>query len=608
MGEQNTSRSTLLPELRSNLAIYLHPHDLSQMTLVSKAWHHAYTPFLYSHIPLQNQTQALAFLTPESKAAFLRYRQHIRGFRTRSTRGDVIQQFLSTIVLPNRLRGGGVPEPPEVRLTELYLTGDKFRKNGNDCVLKILEACSSTLRSLQLDVATLASNQHQHLLPLLRIICDSMTRLQHLSLFKYLVVQIQPLVMRYFLETCPTSLVTLTLGYFQFPIQSKDKDEQTKNPAAVRGAKPHPNLKVFSLGAGYSPAFTPLDPEVSSAIFVRFLRSCSSDIKIYGLNLKYSWEFIHPNVTNAVATVTGTRPRYFEVAAVEFSPEEDQAMADEISSLWKANQETPNNNDKPREAWTSIQVKGCPLTSPTTFSAILESCQHGLQNLHIYLGERIANQDIQTILHTGTALRRLEFHHNWPLLDHRVMLQSTWNCTLLTYLNIQITNIPRPDVLFDWKADRILPLSEGAETTTTTSSMQMDESRRIQREVYTRLATLVNLEYLQLGAFCPPHLTVEITIPHNGKTGSFDRGQQLNCLEMSLDSGLDILSGMKSLKMLYVLSMEHQIGIREMKWFERELPNFQSLFGIRAQTRRTCLLYDLEDPGLDKCGVGYDWS
>ncbi|KAF9341449.1 hypothetical protein BGZ91_008061 [Linnemannia elongata] len=557
MGEQNTSRSTLLPELRSNLAIYLHPHDLSQMTLVSKAWHHAYTPFLYSHIPLQNQTQALAFLTPESKAAFLRYRQHIRGFRTRSTRGDVIQQFLNTIVLPNRLRGG-VPEPPEVRLTELYLTGDKFRKNGNDCVIKILEACSSTLRSLQLDVATVASNQHQHLLPLLRIICDSMTRLQHLSLFNYLVVQIQPLVMR--------------------------------------------------LGAGYSPAFTPLDPEVSSAIFVRFLQSCSSDIKIYGLNLKYSWEFIHPNVTNAVATVTGTRPRYFEVAAVEFSPEEDQAMADEISSLWKANQETPNNSDKPREAWTSIQVKGCPLTSPTTFGAILESCQHGLQNLHIYLGERIANQDIQTILHTGTALRRLEFHHNWPLLDHRVMLQSTWNCTLLTYLNIHITNIPRPDVMFDWKADRILPLSERAETTTTTSSMQMDESRRIQREVYTRLATLVNLEYLQLGAFCPPHLTVEITIPHNGKTGSFDRGQQLNCLEMSLDSGLDILSGMKSLKMLYVHSMEHRIGIREMKWFERELPNFQSLFGIRTQTRRTCLLYGLEDPGLDKSGVGYDWS
>ncbi|KAG0081168.1 hypothetical protein BGZ90_009926 [Linnemannia elongata] len=520
------------------------------MTLVSKAWHHAYTPFLYSHIPLQNQTQALAFLTPESKAAFLRYRQHIRGFRTRSTRGDVIQQFLNTIVLPNRLRGG-VPEPPEVRLTELYLTGDKFRKNGNDCVIKILEACSSTLRSLQLDVATVASNQHQHLLPLLRIICDSMTRLQHLSLFNYLVVQIQPLVMRYFLETCPTSLVTLTLGYFQFPIQSKVKDEQTKDPAAVRGAKPHPNLKVFSLGAG---------------------------------------------------------PRYFEVAAVEFSPEEDQAMADEISSLWKANQETPNNSDKPREAWTSIQVKGCPLTSPTTFGAILESCQHGLQNLHIYLGERIANQDIQTILHTGTALRRLEFHHNWPLLDHRVMLQSTWNCTLLTYLNIHITNIPRPDVMFDWKADRILPLSERAETTTTTSSMQMDESRRIQREVYTRLATLVNLEYLQLGAFCPPHLTVEITIPHNGKTGSFDRGQQLNCLEMSLDSGLDILSGMKSLKMLYVHSMEHRIGIREMKWFERELPNFQSLFGIRTQTRRTCLLYGLEDPGLDKSGVGYDWS
>lgn len=493
-----------------------------------------------------------------------------------------------------------------MRLTELYLTGDKFRKNGNDCVLKILEACSTTLRKLQLDVATLASNQHQHLLPLLRIICDSMTQLQHLCLFKKLVVQIQPLVMRYFLETCPSTLVTLNLGWFQFPKQSKEKDEQTKDPAAVRGAKPHPNLKLFSLDAGYSPAFTPVDPEVSSAIFVRFLQSCSSDIKVYGLNLNYSWEFFQPEVTDAVATLTGTRPRYFEVPAVEFSPEEDQAMADELSSLWGTHQETPNNKDKPREVWTSIQMKGCPLSSPITFRAILESCQHGLQNLLIYLGERITNQDLQTILHTGTALRRLSFNHNRPLLDCKVMLQSTWNCTLLTQLNIQITNIPRPDVLYDWKGERILPLPEGIETTTT--SMEMDESHRIQREIYTRLATLVNLEFLQLGAYCPQPHRVEVKIPHNGKTGSFDRGQQLNCLEMSLESGLDILSGMKSLRVLYVQSMEHRIGIRELKWFEREFPNFQSLSGIEPQIRRTCLLYDLEDPGLEGCGVGYEWN
>ncbi|KAF9548786.1 hypothetical protein EC957_005720 [Mortierella hygrophila] len=577
------------------------------MTLVSKAWYHAYTPFLYSLIPLQNLTQDLAFLTPESKAALLLYRQHIRVFRTRSTRGNVIQQFLNTLVLPKHLRGG-VSGPAEMRLTELYLMGDKFRKNGNDCVLKILEACSSTLRKLQLNVETLASNQHQHLLPLLRIISDSMTQLQHLCLFRNLVVQIQPFAMRCFLETCPSSLVTLTLGWFHFPIQCKEKDEQTKDPAAVRGAKPHPNLKVFSLGAGYSSAFTPVDPEVTSAIFVRFLQSCSSDIKTYGINSNHSWEFIQPEVTDAVATLTGTRPRYFQVDAVEFSSEEDQAMADEVSSLWRTYQETPNNNDKPRDIWTSIKMGGCPLSSPITFNAILESCQHGLQNLQIHLGEGIANKDLQTILHTGTALRRLTFKNNWPSLDFRVMLQSTWNCTLLTELNIQITNIPRPDVLFDWKGDRILPFPDRAETTTTSSSsMEMDESRRIQRKIYTRLATLVNLESLQLGG-ARQLPSVKVTIPHNGKTGSFHRSQQLDCLEMSLDSGLDILSGMKSLRKLYVHRMEHRIGIREMKWFEREFPEFQSLFGIEPQTTRTCLLYDLEDPDLNKCGVGYEWS
>ncbi|KAF8943506.1 hypothetical protein BGZ47_005367 [Haplosporangium gracile] len=603
-------RSLLFPELRPYLANYLHPHDLSQMTLVNKAWHHAWTPFLYLHIRLQNHTQALVFLTPETKIALLRYREYIRVFRTRSTHGDVIQRFLNTVVVPKHLRQGLI-ELPEVRLTELYLTGDKFRKNGNDCVLNILRACSPTIRRLQLNIATLASNQHQYLLPLLRIICDSMTQLQHLCLFEKLFVQIQPLVMRYFLETCPSSLVTLTLGWFQFTSQSKDKDEQTKNPAAVRGAKLHQNLKVFRLGAGYSPAFTPIDPEVSSAIFLRFLQSCSSEVKIYGLNLPYSWEFIQPEVTDAVATLTGTRPRYFEVPAAEFDHDQDQAMADEISSLWgNQREDLDNNNSRPREAWTSIQIKGCPLSSPTTFGAVLESCKHGLQNLLIYVGEYITSQDFQTILHTGTALRCFTFYHSRPLLDCRVILRSTWSCTLLTQLDIQITNIPRPDVLFDWKGDRII--LEGENTTAhseITAINSMDKSRRLQREIYTRLASLVNLESLQLGACCPQERRVKITLPHNGKIGFFDRGQQLNCLEMSLDSGLDILSRMKSLRILHVQSMEHRIGIREMKWFEREFPNFQFLFGVEEQTKRTSMLYGLEDPGLDKCkcGVGYQW-
>ena len=87
-------------------------------------------------------------------------------------------------------------------------------------------------------------------------------------------------------------------------------------------------------------------------------------------------------------------------------------------------------------------MRGCPLSSPNPFSAILESCQHRLQNLQIYLEERTANQDLQAILHNGTALRRLAFDHNRPFLDCRAMLQSTWNCILFTQLNIQITNIP----------------------------------------------------------------------------------------------------------------------------------------------------------------------
>ncbi|KAG0288629.1 hypothetical protein BGZ96_007588 [Linnemannia gamsii] len=610
---KHTPSSILLPELRPNLAIYLHPHDLLQMTLVSKLWHSAWTPFLYSHISIQAPAQSLAFLTPATKSALLRYRHHVRAFRTRSTREEIIQLFLNTLVLlPKQLRAMvDLGDLPDMRLTELYLTGEKYQKKGNECILKILEACGPTLRRLRLDVTTIANNQHLYLPPLIRIICNTMTQLQHLCLFESLIVQIPPLDMRIFLETCPSSLVTLTLGWFHFPLQSKEKDEKTKDPSAVVGVKPHPNLKVFSLGAGYSRSFTPIDPEVSSAIFVGFLRSCSPDVKVYGLNLSRSWEFIQPGVTEAIANLTGIKPRYFEVPAVQLSPEVDQSMANEISSLWRNHHQADlGSYSTPREVLRSIQIKGCPLTSPTTFNTIIKSSQHGLQNLTIYHGKRITSQDVQTILHHGTALRFFTFIHSLPLLDCRVMLQSTWSCTLLTQLDIQITGIPRPDVLYNWRGDKILSDKAAAAGITTDSRAicsSIDESRRLQRQIYSRLATLVNLESLQLGYSCPEVRRALVTLP-NGKRGYFDKGQQLNCLEMSLDSGLDILAGMKSMRVIYVHSMEHRIGIPELKWFERELPNFQALSGIGRQTTRTCLLYGLDDPGLEQCGVGYRWS
>ncbi|KAF9132559.1 hypothetical protein BGW39_011824 [Mortierella sp. 14UC] len=362
--------------------------------------------------------------------------------------------------------------------------------------------------------------------------------------------------------------------------------------------KPHPRLKWFSLGAGYDPEYTRLDSEIAAAIFVPFLKGCSPALKVDGVNLSYSWEFFHPAVNDALATLTGTRPRYFEIPSGEYDQQQDEALASTLLNLWVRQRQDLN---PPQEVWTSIQVKGCPTSSPRAFRAIIEACQHGLENLLIYLGQRITSQEIQTILHTSTSLRRLSFFHiPRPLFDYRAMLQSSWNCTrTLTQLDIHITNIPRPDVLFDWRGDKIPP-----ERKTPNHTGAIQESRAFQRDVYTRLASLVNLETLELGTSCPQLSMVEIFFP-DGQKGSFDRNQQLCCLEMTLDSGLEILSTLKNLRILLVESMEHRIGIRELKWFERAWPNLLYLGGIVSQTKRTSILYGLDIPDLETCDLGY---
>lgn len=89
-------------------------------------------------------------------------------------------------------------------------------------------------------------------------------------------------------------------------------------------------------------------------------------------------------------------------------------------------------------------------------------------------------------------------------------LLKAWDCEgSLTTLRVRITGVPRPD----------LPECQVQER-------YLGEGREIQSQVYERLARLTRLESLWLGE--SPYLK-----------------DQFDCLEMSLESGLHKLSGLK---------------------------------------------------------------
>jgi hypothetical protein len=94
----------------------------------------------------------------------------------------------------------------------------------------------------------------------------------------------------------------------------------------------------------------------------------------------------------------------------------------------------------------------------------------------------------------------------------------------------------------------------------------------IQHRVYQRLSTFVNLEVLWLGSnsyFEDPLVPVK-KVPN----------QQYECLEMSLESGLDQLEGLRQLRVLNISLMATRIGQKEAQWMTEHWPRLHEIRGL----------------------------
>ncbi|KAG0288633.1 hypothetical protein BGZ96_007592 [Linnemannia gamsii] len=127
-----------------------------------------------------------------------------------------------------------------------------------------------------------------------------------------------------------------------------------------------------------------------------------------------------------------------------------------------------------------------------------------------------------------------------------------------------------PDPILGHPANRLAPTLLG---------VSMKQSRAIQRKVYAQLGQLHVLRYLDLGANSP-ECDLEVGTDRDGKSVFFDRRMQLSCLEMTLESGLDLLSGLRDLKRLTVANMDHRIGVAEMLWMSKAWPNIYQVKGL----------------------------
>ncbi|KAG0010202.1 hypothetical protein BGZ80_001687 [Entomortierella chlamydospora] len=131
-----------------------------------------------------------------------------------------------------------------------------------------------------------------------------------------------------------------------------------------------------------------------------------------------------------------------------------------------------------------------------------------------------------------------------------------WPCEgTLKILKVWITKIPRPDL---GKQYGVI------------EEKYPGQGRKIQNQVYERLARFTKLEKLWLGSECYNHPGSESYHDSNGL-----EEEQRDCLEMSLESGLHKLGGLKELRELSLSYMNVRVGLKEVKWMVEHWPKLR---------------------------------
>ncbi|KAF9903445.1 hypothetical protein EC991_003818 [Linnemannia zychae] len=145
-----------------------------------------------------------------------------------------------------------------------------------------------------------------------------------------------------------------------------------------------------------------------------------------------------------------------------------------------------------------------------------------------------------------------------PWLDAKTMADSNWICSGLEIFACEIRGIPRPDITRDIC---------GQPARYRVMRGTLVESLALHHQIYAKLGQLVKLRELTLG------LPLD---SENSYLAQRDQAyyRQFDCLAMTLESGLDLLRGLRNLKMVTLFDMEVYVdGYEEQSWLREHWPN-----------------------------------
>jgi len=552
-----------LPELNDVVCLQLTRHDLAQCARVNKKWHAVVLWYLWRDLSCLNNSsdaQRQAFMTLLCED-YLHERQVAgESLQARAPTISTLTKYIPWIQI--------LPDPENLfrslnntrRPWEL-LTGDDEGPTERMLQFHLFDRC----RSAKLSHFCLRYDHHK-LDDLDRAILESvLSRVRHLSVqatYHYEIGELDKL--HYLLDKCSTALEKLTFDidnhYVDNMIRKMIRDKYLKIQGSQGsndgdysdgvGPKEWPSLKELVLGVRYG-----LHPPQPSKFWSWIFKRCGQveHLAVSKMNDQRGSEAV---ITEAALA---HMPNLVHITLGHDLDDDFTFFRDnQVATLLGGS----------RKGWKTVRLQNASSFESLSMevlgkhSTTLEVFRTDVPDMYSRNSSLIRVLKSCPILHTfADSEHKAYFRHPNALIefidqDPETGLLRDWACEpSLKVLKIRIPNIPRPDITGEMGFRNIRETYPG-------------EGRELQGLLYDRLARLTNLETLWLG---------------NGpclRRSRYSMEKQKCCLEMSLESGLYKLTGLKKLKELNITAMELRVGVKEVQWMVEHWPRLQIIYGL----------------------------
>jgi len=510
-----------LPELHGKVFQHLGRHDLTQCAQVNRQWHARTIPHIWRDLTCVNSYNArretFRRIVLEDYLQENGYEEGPRQPSALSKYGHLIRLLPGLRDLENTLQSQAYPQQGN-------------EPTAHDLILHLFKYSSKAqVKSLSYHPLVLESDKMKS------ILAFALPRLRSLDIRAYFKnTQSEFIEFKSVLDQCSTTLESLDVNIcVRRAVEAVNmEDEATENESIC-----WTSLKSLTLRH---------DPDVL-------------DI---GPFLVWMWKRCGQVERLHVRMIDKSTPSLVQAMSVYMHNLEEITIGEMTYTDWGRNLHGKMKGDVvaallsgSRQGWRSVSVRSTAELGRETMN-VLAMHYSTLEVLHVDGSKDLPSCDLVQILRSCPHLHTLCYtnltYGNSAVssqvfidLDPDTGLLKPWLCERsLRVLQVKLFGIPRPDL----------------EGQSTLLEAYPGRGREIQSQVYDRIGRLTNLEALKLG---------EITrlYPHG-------------CLEMSLESGLEKLSGLKSLEELSVVGLATKIGDKEIQWMAENWPKLRVIYGV----------------------------